>query len=167
MNNENNEVLPVVNEQGEVLARAKRGELHGNKEKKILHPVVHLHLFNPKGELFLQLRPMHKLIQPGKWDTAVGGHVSFGESIQEALIREAEEEIGIDPRKAVLLTNYIWESDMERELVYLHTLHSSQTPKINAEELADGRFWTMDEIKDNLGKAVFTTNFEREVSFIF
>lgn len=40
----------------------------------LLHPVVH-HLFNFRGELYLQKRPEWKDIQPGRWDTAVGGHV--------------------------------------------------------------------------------------------
>lgn len=39
----------------------------------LLHPVVHLHLFNSRGELYLQKRPEWKDIQPGRWDTAVGG----------------------------------------------------------------------------------------------
>jgi isopentenyldiphosphate isomerase len=42
--------------------------------------VVHLHVFNSRGELYLQKRPEWKDIQPGKWDTAVGGHIDLGES---------------------------------------------------------------------------------------
>ena len=62
---------------------------------KILHPVVHLHVFNSKGDLFLQHRPAWKDIQPDKWDTATGGHVDYGESVEEALYREVKEELGI------------------------------------------------------------------------
>jgi len=60
----NEEWLPIVNEKGEIIGKAPRSECHKNKQ--LLHPVVHLHVFNPKGELFLQKRPMNKLIQPGK-----------------------------------------------------------------------------------------------------
>ena len=45
----------------------------------LLHPVVHLHVMREGGFLYLQKRAMDKDIQPGKWDTAVGGHVDFGE----------------------------------------------------------------------------------------
>lgn len=65
------EVFPIVNEQGETIGSATRKECHFGSFR--LHPVVHLHIFNSQGELYLQKRNMNKDIQPGKWDTAVGG----------------------------------------------------------------------------------------------
>ncbi|MCI6402491.1 MAG: NTP pyrophosphohydrolase, partial [Prevotella sp.] len=49
------EIFPEVNEQGEVIGKITRGQAHNGS--KILHPVVHLHVFNSKGDLFLQHRP--------------------------------------------------------------------------------------------------------------
>lgn len=37
----------------------------------------------------------------------------------------------------------------------------------DAEELDGGRFWPMEEIKANLGKSVFTPNFEQEFQRLF
>ena len=94
MNCDNSEeVFPVVDSAGKVVGRATRGECHGGS--MLLHPVVHLHVFNSRGELYLQKRPLWKDIQPGRWDTAVGGHVDYGETIAEALRREVREELGI------------------------------------------------------------------------
>ena len=73
------ELFPLVDEAGNVVGSATRKECHSGTFW--LHPVVHLHVFNSKGELYLQKRSMLKDVQPGKWDTAVGGHVDFGESI--------------------------------------------------------------------------------------
>ena len=87
------ELFPVVDEEGNILSAATRGECHSGS--MLLHPVVHLHVFNSQGELYLQKRPAWKDIQPDKWDTAVGGHVDLGENIQEALRREVQEELGI------------------------------------------------------------------------
>lgn len=57
MNKDNDkEIFPIVNEAGMVVGCATRGECHSGS--KILHPVVHLHLFNSKGDLFLQKRPI-------------------------------------------------------------------------------------------------------------
>ena len=87
------ELFPLVDEQGTVTGSVTRGEAHGGT--KPLHPVVHLHVFSSRGELYLQKRPRWKDIQPGRWDTAVGGHVDLGENVQMALQREVSEELGI------------------------------------------------------------------------
>ena len=156
---QNEEMLPLLNENGEVTGRAPRSICHS--DKKYLHPVVHLHVFNSKGELFLQKRPMNK-IQPGKWDTAVGGHIAFGESLESALQRETQEEIGIKDFRATLVARYIWESDIEREYVFCFIAHYDESIMINKEELTDGRFWSFREIEENLGKNIFTPNLENE-----
>ena len=67
------EWFPVVDATGLVLGKATRRECHNGSKK--LHPVIHLHVFNEAGDLYLQKRSETKDIQPGKWDTAVGGHV--------------------------------------------------------------------------------------------
>mgnify|MGYP003260817082 FL=1 len=77
------ELFPVVDEAGNVMGAATRAQCHGGG--MLLHPVVHLHLFNSRGELYLQRRPVWKDIQPGRWDTAVGGHVDYGETVDDAL----------------------------------------------------------------------------------
>ena len=151
----NQEMFPVVNEQGNITGAATRGECHSGS--RLLHPVVHLHIFNTKGELYLQKRPEWKDIQPGKWDTAVGGHIDLGESVEIALKREVREELTPE-----LLTHYVFESEREKELVFVHkTVYDGEIHP--SDELDGGRFWTVKEIKENLGKGIFTPNFEEEL----
>ena len=105
MNKDNDkEMFPIVDEQGNIIDAATRGECHNGS--RLLHPVVHLHLFDKNGRLYLQKRPEWKDIQPGKWDTAVGGHVDLGENIHQALRREVKEEIGLTDFEPELLRQY-------------------------------------------------------------
>jgi isopentenyldiphosphate isomerase len=165
-NNTKEEWFPIVNEEGREISTAPRSFCHNGKSM-LLHPVVHLHLFNSKGELFLQKRALTKDLLPGKWDTAVGGHVSPGENSEDALKREAEEELGIKDFKFKLKKKYIWESPREREFVYSFTGTAEKIPSINPAEIDEGRFWSQQEIEDNLGKDIFTPNFEHEFKMLF
>lgn len=153
------EMFPVVDEEGNILSAATRGECHSGS--MLLHPVVHLHVFNSEGQLYLQKRPDWKDIQPGKWDTAVGGHVDLGESIHEALRREVREELGITDFEPQQLPYYVFQSDRERELVFPFRTTYDGDVKPSA-ETDGGKFWSISEIEASLGKGVFTPNFESE-----
>lgn len=155
------EWFPVVNEQGNIIGKAPRSVCHDGKSK-FLHPVIHLHLFNRYGKLFLQKRAVNKDIHPGKWDTSVGGHIGMGEKIEEALFREVQEEIGLKNIEPQFIGKYIWETSLERELVFSFIARSDKNPIIGKNEIDDGKFWSPDEIRSNLGKNLFTPNFENE-----
>lgn len=158
------ERFPVVTPAGEVIGSATRGECHGGS--MLLHPVVHLHVFNSRGELYLQRRPDWKDIQPGRWDTAVGGHVDFGETIDEALRREAREELGISGFEAIPIAVYLFRSDREQELIHaFRTLWDG--PVEPSSELAGGRFWSREELEAAMGQGIFTPNFEGEAARVF
>ena len=161
----NNEYLPAVDEAGNIIGAVTRGEAHSGSH--ILHPVVHLHLFNSKGEIFLQKRPAWKDIQPDKWDTSTGGHVDLGESIGQALKREVGEELGITDFTPEELGHYVFNSDKEKELVYVHKTIYDGPISPDTDELDGGRFWTMEEIAEHIGKGIFTPNFESEYTKYF
>lgn len=165
MKDNQQEMFPIVDEEGKVIGQATRGECHSGS--KLLHPVVHLHVFNSKGEIYLQKRPEWKDIQPGKWDTAVGGHIDCGETPETALQREVREELGIHDFTPVFVDKYVFESQRERELVYLHRTTYDGNIQPSADELEDGRFWTIQEISDAIGKNVLTPNFESEFQRFF
>ena len=158
------EIFPVVDTDGAVIGKATRGECHGGS--MLLHPVVHLHVFDRAGNLYLQKRPAWKDIQPGKWDTAVGGHVDYGEEVTVALRREAREELGLSNFESEFIARYVFESDRERELVNSFRTVVDELP-CPSDEVDGGRFWSRDEILANLGKEVFTPNFEQEYVRLF
>lgn len=154
------EIFPIVDETGCVIGKATRSECHNGS--MLLHPVVHLHIFDSKGRLYLQRRSMNKDIQPGKWDTAVGGHVDHGETIEEALCREVREELGITRFKPIHNFTYLFCSSIERELVHSYRTIYEGEIKIDPAEIDEGKYWKTDEIEALLGKGLFTPNFEQE-----
>ena len=134
MNHDNNqEMFPLVDEQGNIIGAATRGECHNGS--KLLHPVIHLHVFNSKGELYLQKRP--------EW-------------------KDVREELGITDFVPETVLHYVFESAREKELVFVHkTVYDGEIHP--SDELDGGRFWNIDEIKKSIGKEVFTPNFEEEI----
>ena len=128
MRDNSEELFPLVDEDGRVTGKATRGECHNGS--RLLHAVVHLHVFNSKGELYLQKRPEWKDIQPGKWDTAVGGHIDYGETPEQALQREVREELGIVDFVPERIGKYVFDSRREREL-YMSTRRSMTVPSVH------------------------------------
>lgn len=158
------EMVPIVEENGLVIGQAARKDVHGGV--RLLHPVVHLHIINRNGELFIQKRSMLKRMFPGKWDTAVGGHIDYGELLETALFREAAEELGLTGFNPVYLKTYLWETHRERELVNVFATVGNFELDPSNDEVTEGRYWTMGEVEDSIGKGLFTPNFEHEFESI-
>lgn len=154
------EKLALVSEDGAVIGSASRAECHDGTF--LLHRVVHVLVFNDDGLVLLQKRSMNKDIQPGKWDTSVGGHVTIGESVENALVRETEEELGISGAVFEFLYNYIMESTVEREFVSTYSCRWNGRIVYQIDEIDEVRFFGGDEIERNTGVGFFTPNFEDE-----
>ena len=158
--NTHEELLEVVNEEGKTINILPRSVIHGNPS--LIHRVVHILVFNKDGALLLQKRSMNKDVAPGKWDTSVGGHISSGETLEEAARREMEEELGITSCGLKFLYSYIHSNPYETELVYTYSCIHEEAIKFNEDEIDEVRFWGVDEIRENIGKGLFSDNFEDE-----
>lgn len=158
------ELFPRVDEDGNVIGSVRRKDAHGNPA--LIHPVVHCIVVSSQGDLLLQLRRKDKDVQPGRWDTSVGGHVAFGEPIEQALHRELLEEVGIDASRVTLrfLYRYLMRSDIETELVHTWSCTCDGPFVHQPEEIDELRFWSTGEIEASLGTGVFTPNFEDELA---
>jgi len=154
------EVFELVDEQGRVVGRATRRECHSNPS--LIHQAVHVLVFDEQGRLFLQKRSARKDIQPGKWDTSVGGHLQPGETPETGARREMLEELGVAVPHLEFLYQYLWRSPRETELVRTYRAQSSGPFQLQAEEIETGRFWEAEEIAARLGTEIFTPNFEVE-----
>lgn len=132
------EILDVVDENDNVIARKTRGEIHA---AGWMHRAVHILVFNSKGELFLQKRSMSKDEQPGKWDSSAAGHVDSGEAYLDCAQREIAEELGIVAEQSMQELFKLPASMLtgnEHCMVYRYTFDGPLV--LQAEEIDDGRW---------------------------
>lgn len=152
-------MLEVVDEKGNIRGIAPRSVIHGNPS--MMHRVVHILVFNKKGQLLLQKRSLKKDVAPGMWDTSVGGHVDPGEDIEEAAERELMEELGVRGKLKFLYT-YTHTNPYETEIVYTFTCLHEGGFSFNKKEIDEIRFWDIDGIREQTGAGLLSDNFEHE-----
>ena len=153
------ELFEIVSELGEIIGTAPRSLCHA--DPWFVHRSVHVLVFGRDGKLLLQLRAKGKDVQPGKWDTSVGGHLAPGETYEQAAVREMREELGITA-PLVFLYDYKYrgarESEDVRSFKAVHDGPFTPAP----DEIDEVRRLAPDEIGRMLGTGAFTPNFERE-----
>ncbi len=154
------EWLQVCDERGRPIGRERRSVCHGRPE--IIHAVVHVVVTNAAGEMLLQKRGPSKDVEPGKWDTAVGGHLSPGERPADAARREMLEELGVSPSGLLPAYTYLIRTSIETEFVHSFVCSCEGPFHPDAQEIETVRFWPLDTVAAALGDGVFTPNFEAE-----
>jgi isopentenyl-diphosphate delta-isomerase type 1 len=159
--NEKEEVLEIVDTDGNVTGCAPRSKVHGNPS--LVHRVVHVLVFDGRGRLLLQKRSLQKDVAPGKWDTSVGGHVNPGEDLRDAARREATEELGVSRVELQFLYRYLFSNHIESELVSTFSCVYEGELRFNETEIDEVRYWTLQEIQNNLGTGIFSGHFESEI----
>jgi isopentenyldiphosphate isomerase len=157
---EQDELFEVVDEAGRVLRLATRRECHA--DPSLRHRVAHVLVVDRAGRLYLQKRSAAKDIQPGKWDTSVGGHLHPGESPAAGAERELAEELGICSSALEFLYRYTNHSPVETEWVDTFRLVWEGPIRPDPAEIEEGRWWEPAEIQAGLGRGLFTPNFEEE-----
>lgn len=150
-----NELFIVVDEKDNILGYKTRYECH--HDKSLVHRCSGLLIFDDQGRILLQRRSQTKDKDPGKWTISVSGHVTKGESYEQAIYRETKEELGTDLKpvfKEKFLSHYPGETEMES----LYTAVFNGPFKPNPEEVECVEFFSKNEISRKLlsGEIVLT-----------
>jgi 16S rRNA (adenine1518-N6/adenine1519-N6)-dimethyltransferase len=133
----NNERFPVVDKKDRILRYASRSEVHANNSR---HRAVHILIFNPMGDVYLQQRSRWKDRHPLKWDSSAAGHVICDESYDETARRELEEELEISvPLKKISKLPASERTDHEFIWLYRGDLVGHLSP--NRTEIETGAFF--------------------------
>ncbi len=134
------ELFDVVDEQDNVLRQETRAEVH---RQRLRHRAVHVLVFNPAGEVYLQRRSAQKDTYPLRWTTSCSGHVDAGEDYDTAVVRELTEELGIKiPGVSALIKLRKHDPCRETgwEFIWIYTLTTDAAPQPDAGEIAEGRW---------------------------
>lgn len=154
------ELFDIVDAEDKVIGQAPRSRCHG--DPTLVHRVAHVLVFDRAGRLLLQKRSGTKDVQPGKWDTSVGGHLDPGEDYLSAAVREMREELGVSDIPLTFLYRYPLRNEVESENVATYLACHAGPFAFCPREIDAVRFWTPEEIAGAFGRGILTPNFEEE-----
>ncbi len=121
------------------------------------HLVVHVCLFNGRGEMLIQQRQTFKKGWPGMWDVSVGGSALAGETSREAAERETGEELGYQRDMGSLRPHMTVSSSMSFDDFYLLEDRDLKREDLTLqeEEVREVRWAGREEIGRMIDRGVF------------
>ncbi len=156
------EYFDIYDAENRPCGAAPRSECHGNPALR--HRASQVMVLHPDGRVLLQRRSRAKDIQPGRWDTAVGGHLTPGEDYESAARREMLEELGVAPGPLEFLLDVEIRNEIESEdLRVFRTVHAGPFT-FQASEIDELRWFERAELADPERRSDFTPNLRRELA---
>ena len=140
------EIIDVIDENDNIIGKEERSVCH---KEGLRHRGVGTIVINSNGNILVERRSVEKITNPGKLGI-IGGHIDSGESYEDAVKREVEEEIGVrgDIR---FLFQMNWKEDKgdikEREICKIFLLKHDGPFNIDKEEIQEVMFFSPKELK--------------------
>jgi isopentenyldiphosphate isomerase len=137
------EFVQIVDENNVEIAVMSRRLM---REQNLIHRASYVLVFNDRDELFVQQRTVSKDIYPGFHDVAAGGVVVAGESYEESAQRELAEELGVRDVPLRSCFDHYFEDERNRVWGRVFRCRHEGPFTLQPEEVAGGRFMTLDRI---------------------
>jgi isopentenyl-diphosphate delta-isomerase len=137
------ELIDIVDVSNNVIGVATKDEV---RAKKLLCRVVFVIILNDHDELLLQQRKATKKTYPLYWSGSAAGHVTSGESYEQAAYRELQEELGIHT-PLTELGRFTSEPDQEIVAVFVGRSNGPYTPEESAIEQIT--YYSLTSLQDN------------------
>jgi isopentenyl-diphosphate delta-isomerase len=159
--------IPIVDEQDEVIAYKTREET----TREDIRRIVALHVFNKNGDVLIAKRQSTKIIDPNLWGPSVAGTVDEGFDYDETVLKEAEEEIGLDDIKPIFLKKMFYETENARRFtgVYYVIINEVERDlKRQEEEVSELKWVNVLELEKwwNEKPEEFVPSFKRSMDII-
>ena len=124
-----------------------------------LHLAFSCHVMNEAGEVLVTRRALSKLTWPGVWTNSFCGHPAPGESMEDAIARRAERELGITvTRVELVLPDFRYRAVdasgiVENEICPVYTAVSSDLVTPSADEVAEWKWVEPGSLRDAVAAA--------------
>jgi len=118
----------------------------------LLHRAIAILLFDENGAVYIQRRADWMGWYPGHWTLSVMGHVSSGETYEQAAQRELAEELGVSCRLKLIAKvktpDWPYGGEVEREYLAIFEGRMENPEIALSEETKEGRFIGFDEFEE-------------------
>lgn len=158
------EWLPIVSNQGKIIGSIQhQTSLHD--EIKYQHPVVRVLLFD-KGMILMNKLSVKNNNSAEFWDSTVSNHILMEETIEQCVERTVKEKLAFDNFKYMFLSTYIVDCEEEIQYAFLFVSCLQMEYKLSPEIKEQTKWWTQNQISENLNSGIFTDNFKVEYDLL-
>jgi 8-oxo-dGTP pyrophosphatase MutT (NUDIX family) len=137
----------VVDTDDAVIGTVRRAVM---RRDRLRHRVTFVVVRACDGRILVHRRSDAKDVWPGRWDLAVGGVVTAGESYDVAAVRELAEEVGVSGVALTPLGAGRYEDDDVRIVARLYEAVCDGPFTFADGEVVEACFVTLDELHDRL-----------------
>jgi len=144
------EILDLVDQNNQVTGQLSKAQVHAQELTNFR--AIDAFLINDQGQLWIPRRTKTKKLFPLFLDSSVGGHVSAGESYDQAFIRELQEELNIDA--STLTYKMIGSMTPHKHgtvgFLHVYVIHTNQTPDYKTDDFCEAFWLTPQELAAKL-----------------
>ncbi|WP_161882898.1 NUDIX hydrolase [Deinococcus alpinitundrae] len=144
------ELLDLLDDSGEVIGTIWRSASDETRNIRSVNAFVK----NRAGEVFIPQRTAHKARFPGALDFSVGGCVQAGERYDDALRREAREELNldVDAYGFYKLADFNPHVTDLSSFMRVYEIRTDQTPHLNLDDFSGGQWLSCADLRTRLNK---------------
>lgn len=139
--------IALVNENDEIIGHGEKLEVH---QLGLLHRAYSIVVFNSKNQILIHQRTLHKYHSGGLWTNTCCGHPNENESMEAAVHRRLQEEMGFDCPLSFLYkfhyTAHFENGLIENEIDHVYVGVYDGVFEVNPEEVSDFQWVSIGDV---------------------